>query len=552
MDQTTTATSWPNGNYPTTTSAPNGNYPSLQDDVEHEDNLPCLDDDGLLCFGPGDADDPRNWSTTRKWLISLVATLLSLNGNFASSVSSGCLPSLSDAFRVSQEAASLTVSLFLLGFCAGPFVFAPLSEFYGRRRVFYGTFLLYLAFDFLCAFPPSFGGLLAGRLLAGTAASATLSNVPGVLSDLWDPSERGDSMAVFSFMSWAGPSLGPIVSGFLQITKGWRWAFFVVLWLGAPTALLMLTIPETYAPTRLICKARRIRKQAKPESPQASVRAPGEANQPSLARMYKIALTRPWALLFDPICLVCNVYTFVVSTLQYMLFSVYPIVFEDMRGWNAGVARLPLLGTVVGAFVGGLIIFLDTSRRKKKTARLGELEPEDRLYMAMIGGVIFPIAMFWFAWTGEYNSVPWIVPSLAGCLLSVGLVLIFVALLNYLVDSYHSVAASAVAGNTCARCIGCAAAPLFTNQMFNALGIGGGGSLIGGVSALLAVCPFVFYRYGRQIRARSRYTGPVDAGKKEEKDLEADRVEWRPEGRPEAEEESEAVQASEEAARGGG
>ena len=55
----------------------------------------------------------------------------------------------------------------------GPLLWAPLSEFFGRRWVFYFTFLLYLAFNFLCAFAPNFGALLVGRFLTGTFASST-------------------------------------------------------------------------------------------------------------------------------------------------------------------------------------------------------------------------------------------------------------------------------------------------------------------------------------------------------------------------------------------
>ncbi|KAM0344693.1 hypothetical protein ACHAPU_007288 [Fusarium lateritium] len=87
--------------------------------------------------------------------------------------------------------------------------------------------------------------------------------------------------------------------------------------------------------------------------------------------------------------------------------------------------------------------------------------------------------------------------------------LIFVAYLTYLVDVYLMYAASAIAANTIARSACGAAAPLFTKQMFDALGVGGGGSLIGGVAALLAVIPFLFYKYGKQIRVRSKFA-PTD------------------------------------------
>jgi hypothetical protein len=113
--------------------------------------------------------------------------------------------------------------------------------------------------------------------------------------------------------------------------------------------------------------------------------------------------------------------------------------------------------------------------------------------------------MFWFAWSAEFNSVHWIVPTIAGTLLATSILLIFVAYLNYLTDTYLMYTASAMAANTICRSACGAAAPLFTRYMFNALGVGGGGSLIGGFAVLLAPIPFIFYRYGEPIRKRSKF-----------------------------------------------
>lgn len=81
-------------------------------------------------------------------------------------------------------------------------------------------------------------------------------------------------------------------------------------------------------------------------------------------------------------------------------------------------------------------------------------------------------------------------------------------------------AASAIAANTIARSACGAAAPLFTNQMFDKLGVGGGGSLIGGIATLLAIIPFMFYKYGRQIRIRSKFAPVKDKEALREKDEE--------------------------------
>ncbi|KAL7793007.1 major facilitator superfamily domain-containing protein [Trichoderma ceciliae] len=473
----------------------------------HSSDPPFLNASGHVDFAPGDVENPRNWSMARRFWITAATVLLVMNATFASSSPSGCFPSIAESFDVSTEAAGLTITLFLLGYCAGPLVFAPLSELYGRRWIFYTTFSAYLAFNFLCAFAPNFGSLLVGRFLSGTFVSAPLSNGPGVLADLWNPVQRANAMGGFAAMLWIGPSLGPIIAGFLQLKKDWRWSFYVLLMLGGASALFMLTIPETHGPTVLRHKARRIRKAKIPGY--EDVKAQIEDNSQSLAGVYKIALTRPWIILFDPISLLIAIYLSVVYTLLYMLFTIYPIVFQEMRGWNAGVGELPLLGTVLGAMFGGLIVLFDTRRQQKKIdsgkIQMHEMTPEDRLPLAILGGITFAVAMFWFAWTANFNSVHWVVPTIAGGFLSTALLLLFVGFLNYLVDAYLMYAASAIAANTIMRSACGAAAPLFTVQMFHSMGVGGGGSLVGGVAALLAVIPFMFYKYGAAIRARSRF-----------------------------------------------
>lgn len=379
------------------------NKPYRSKDLRTE--IPYLNQDGFVDFAPDDVENPRNWSMARRAIITMSAILLVVNATFASSSPSGCFQSISEHFGVSIEVAGLTITLFLLGYCAGPLIFAPLSEFYGRRWIFYITFIFYLIFNFLCAFAPNFGALLVGRFLTGTFVSAPLSNCPGLVADLWNPLQRANAMAGFSAMVYTGPALGPVVAGFLELKEDWRWSFYVLLWLGGVTALIMLTIPETYAPTILHNKAKRIRKAQIPGY--EDVKAPIEATGKTLVEIYKVALTRPWIILFDTISLLCAIYMAIVYTLLYMLFSIYPIVFQEKRGWNSGVGELPLIGTVVGALIGGAIVLVDTHLRQRKVERgektLEDSVPEDRLPLAMIGGIGFSATMFWFAWSAEFK-----------------------------------------------------------------------------------------------------------------------------------------------------
>ncbi|EME38387.1 hypothetical protein DOTSEDRAFT_57494 [Dothistroma septosporum NZE10] len=178
-------------------------------DLAKFDTEPTFDENGLLTFCPDDPEDPRTWSTPRRWYISLTTILLVVNATFASSSPSACLPSISADLHVSPEAAALVITVFLLANAISPFVWAPLSEHCGRRWIFYGTFIGYFASDFLCAWAPNFAALLVGRFLTGIFASSTQSNAPGLLADIWGPLERGNANAVFSVMVFVGPALGP-------------------------------------------------------------------------------------------------------------------------------------------------------------------------------------------------------------------------------------------------------------------------------------------------------------------------------------------------------
>jgi len=221
---------------------------------------PYLNENGHLDFSPGDIENPKNWSTRRRWYITVVSVLLVVNSTFASSGPSGTFESISSHFNVSVEASGLVVTLFLLGYCFGPLFWAPLSEFYGRRWIFYISFTFYLAFTFLCAFANNFAALLIGRFLTGTFASSALSNAPGVLVDIWGPIERGNAMAIFSMMTFVGPAVGPVVGGFVGLKKDWRWIFYVLLWFAGICEVLMFTIPETLPTQVLLNKAKRLRR----------------------------------------------------------------------------------------------------------------------------------------------------------------------------------------------------------------------------------------------------------------------------------------------------
>ncbi|KAJ2968839.1 hypothetical protein NQ176_g8984 [Zarea fungicola] len=85
------------------------------------------------------------------------------------------------------------------------------------------------------------------------------------------------------------------------------------------------------------------------------------------------------------------------------------------------------------------------------------------------------------------------------------MILIFYAILNYLVDAYEIFAASANAASSTSRSLLAVVLPFATSHMFEKLGIAGACSLLGGILTVMCIIPFIFIWKGEAIRARSKF-----------------------------------------------
>ncbi|KAM0540236.1 hypothetical protein ACHAO7_011399 [Fusarium culmorum] len=458
----------------------------------------------VIAFQPNDPENAMAFPKWKKWSFTGLQAIATLATTFASSAYSGGMKQVIRYFNVSSEVATLGISLYVLGFALGPLVWAPLSEEFGRRKIFFVSFMAGTAFAAGSAGADSIAALLVLRFLTGSIGSAPLSNAPAVIADMFDKSERGMAMCMFSGAPFLGPAIGPIIGGFLAQTEGWRWLLgLMAIFTGTTWIVASLVIPETYAPYILRKRAERLSKAT------GKVYISGyDADRParSAAHHLKATLTRPWVLLFkEPIILILSIYISIIYGTMYMCFAAFPIVFQGGRGWNQGVGGLAFLGIVVGvALAISTFVYEDKRYAKAGRTRGAPLEPEDRLPPAMMGSVLIPVGLFWFAWT-SFDSIHWIVPIIGTVFFAWGLVLVFMALLNYLIDSYVVFAASVMAANSVIRSLFGAAFPLFTKQMYQNLGIHWASSVPAFLALACVPFPFLFFKYGRKIRMKCEY-----------------------------------------------
>ncbi|KAF8879261.1 MFS polyamine transporter [Infundibulicybe gibba] len=473
---------------------------------------PTVDDNMVTWDGPNDQRNPQNWSKARKWGITLVCMIMTLNVTFASSAPTSATGDIIKAFGITKEVSYLLTTMFLLGYVFGPLFWGPGSELVGRRPIFIGTMAMYTIFHLGQALARNIETLLITRFLSGFFAVAPLTNCGGVIADIWPAVGRGPATSLFTAAVFLGPVLGPIASGYIvESPLSWRWVFWVMMiFAGACTILVTVALPETYAPIILLKKVKQIRK-ANPEASRG-LYAEHEKQDWSVKGVLHRTIFRPFYMLYkEPILVLVTLYLSLVYGILYALFEEFPIIFIERRGFTIAQSGLMFIGIGIGTTLGSVINVFATAHYPALIQKWkGFPPPEQRLFSAMIGSVCLVTGIFWLGWSGQYASVPWYVPGLATIVLGASISLIYMSFLSYLVDTYLMYSASAFAANTMVRSAVGAAFPLFTVQMFTKLGLNWGSTLLGLVALLLSPSPFLFYKYGARIRMGSTFAPCID------------------------------------------
>ena len=349
----------------------------------------------VVTWTPNDPGNPQTWSGTFKWLVAVIVAFECLAMAFTSSVYSGTVRELRADLTGSTELLTAGISLFVLGFALGPLLWAPLSELFGRQIIFLISFVGFTAFNAGCIGAQNIGTLLVLRFFAGAFGSSPLTNAGGVIADIFNVSERGLALALFSLAPSMGPCIGPVVGGFVGENVGWRWVLAVTtIFSGFMLFLGVLLVPETYAPILL-------RKRAAGLSARTGkvykTRMEIDNGTVAPSTIIKTSLIRPWVLLFcEPIVFVLSIYIAIVYGTLYLLFGAYPIVFQQTRGWSEGIGALPFLGVAVGMILATIFIVLSAPLYARAARRSpgGVAPPEERLVTAMIGAIAIPVGMF--------------------------------------------------------------------------------------------------------------------------------------------------------------
>ncbi|HET7725878.1 MAG TPA: MFS transporter [Candidatus Limnocylindrales bacterium] len=102
-----------------------------------------------------------------------------------------------------------------------------LADYYGRRRVFALGLAAFGATSVLCGLAPTLDVLVLARVLQGAAGALLVPGSMAVITALFEGPARARAFGIWASATSAAVLLGPVLSGTLVDTIGWRVAFLV-------------------------------------------------------------------------------------------------------------------------------------------------------------------------------------------------------------------------------------------------------------------------------------------------------------------------------------
>jgi MFS transporter, DHA2 family, multidrug resistance protein len=113
-----------------------------------------------------------------------------------------------------------------------------LAEKIGRKQYYIGSILLFTIASAMCGFSHNLWELVGFRFLQGIGGGALLSTSQAILFETFPPKDRGMASGIFSLGIIIGPSIGPVMGGYIVDNLSWQWIFYVNIPIGLMAALL--------------------------------------------------------------------------------------------------------------------------------------------------------------------------------------------------------------------------------------------------------------------------------------------------------------------------
>jgi len=139
------------------------------------------------------------------------------------------LPVLCRHFDISIQWASLAITLYMIPYVIFQLFSGSIAQVFDTRKTLLFGFGTYALGSLLSGLSMNLTTLIAARFLQGFGAAFIAPIVLALVGEMVDPRHIGRAMGILGVMYTIGVTMGPLISGVLEVSLGWAWFFFFLM-----------------------------------------------------------------------------------------------------------------------------------------------------------------------------------------------------------------------------------------------------------------------------------------------------------------------------------
>jgi DHA2 family multidrug resistance protein len=173
----------------------------------------------------------------------MVASILQALDNTIANVA---LPRMQGSLSATQEQMTWVLTSYIVAAAILTPLTGWLADRFGRKPLFLVSIIGFTLASALCGAAQSLGQIVLFRVLQGAFGAALIPMSQAVLFDVYPPQQHGKAMAIWGVGVVLGPTLGPVLGGWLTDNYSWRWVFYINVPFGILAVLGVLAyFPDT-------------------------------------------------------------------------------------------------------------------------------------------------------------------------------------------------------------------------------------------------------------------------------------------------------------------